>query len=69
LGAKVLSAKLLKTGASVQVKQDEFRTHLVGMPEEAPDAPVTTIVLECDKEPTQNTDRVRINRPRLGVGV
>jgi alpha-L-fucosidase len=69
LDAKVLSAKLLKTGASVQVKQDEFRTHLVGLPEHAPDSPVTTIVLECDNEPRQNTDRVRINKPRLGVGI
>jgi alpha-L-fucosidase len=69
LDAKVLSAQLLKTGASVQVKQDEFRTHLIGMPEQAPESPVTTIVVECDKEPTQDTDRVRINKPRLRVGI
>jgi alpha-L-fucosidase len=68
LGQKVLSAKLLKTGAAVKVSQDGFRTHLTGLAMTAPDSPVTTIALECDSVPTQDTDNVRINKPRAGVG-
>jgi len=68
LGQKVLSAKLLKTGAAVKVSQNGFRTHITGLAMTAPDAPVTTIALECDGVPTQDTDNVRINKPRAGVG-
>ena len=69
LQAKVLSAKLLKTGETVKVIQDQFRTHLVGLPEHAPDSPVSTIALTCDKVPIQDTDLVRNNKPRAGVGI
>ena len=31
--------------------------------------PVTTLVLECDGVPMQDTDYVRINKPRAGVGI
>jgi alpha-L-fucosidase len=41
--------------------------HLTGLPIDAPDTPVTTIAIECDDEPKQNTDFVRINKPRAGV--
>jgi len=69
LQVKVLSAKLHKSGAPVTVTQDAFRTHLTGLPETAPDSPVTTIALECDGVPRQDTDFVRINKPRAGVGI
>jgi len=69
LKVRVLSARLLKTGAPVTVLQDPYRTHLTALPPEAPDTPVTTIVLECDGVPTQDTTFVRINKPRAGVGV
>jgi alpha-L-fucosidase len=69
LKQKVLSAKILKTGQSANVTQDGFRTHITGLPATAPDAPVTTIVLECDGAPAQDTDYVRINKPRAGVGI
>ncbi|MBN9587880.1 MAG: alpha-L-fucosidase [Alphaproteobacteria bacterium] len=69
LRQKVLSAKLMNTGQSVAVAQDGFRTHLTGLPATAPDSPVTTIALECDGEPVQDTDYVRINKPRAGVGI
>ena len=69
LKQKVLSAKILKTGQSANVSQDGFRTHITGLPAAAPDAPVTTIVLECDGPPVQDTDYVRINKPRAGVGI
>jgi alpha-L-fucosidase len=38
--------------------------HLTGLPMDPPDAPVTTIALECDGEPHQDTNFVRINKPR-----
>ena len=69
LKQKVLSAKVLKTGQAAKVSQDGFRTLITGLPERAPDAPVTTIVLECDGAPVQDTDCVRINKPRAGVGI
>jgi len=69
LKQKVLSAKVLKTGQAAKVSQDGFRTLITGLPEKAPDMPVTTIVLECDGPPVQDTDYVRINKPRAGVGI
>jgi alpha-L-fucosidase len=69
LKVKVLSARVLKTGAAATVTQDEYRTHLTGLPKERPDSPVTTIVLECDAVPMQDTAFVRINKPRAGVGI
>jgi alpha-L-fucosidase len=69
LRQKVLSAKLLKDGQSLKVSQDGFRTLITGLPEKAPDMPVATIVLECDAAPVQDTDYVRINKPRAGVGI
>jgi len=64
LQTRVKSAKLLKTGANVKFTQDDFQTKFTGLPEKAPDYPVTTIAIECESEPTQNTDYVRINKPR-----
>ncbi|HUE65147.1 MAG TPA: alpha-L-fucosidase [Rhizomicrobium sp.] len=69
LKQKVLSAKILKTGQSATVSQDGFRTHVTGLPAAAPDGPVTTIMLECDGAPVQDTDYVRINKPRAGIGI
>jgi alpha-L-fucosidase len=69
LKCKALSAKVLKTGQMVTVTQDGFRTHITGLPEAAPDSPVTTIAIECDSEPVQDTDYVRIHKPRAGVGI
>jgi len=34
---------------------------------DAPDTPVTTIVIECDGEPRQDTDFVRKQKPRSNV--
>jgi alpha-L-fucosidase len=64
---KVLSARLLKTGQAVKFTQDGFRTKFTGLPMEAPDSPVTTIAIECDGEPDQDTNNVRINKPRGSV--
>ena len=67
LKVKVKSARLLKTGAEVKFTQDEFQTKFIDLPGKAPDYPVTTIAIECDAEPTQDTDFVRKNKPRDGV--
>jgi len=67
LQTKVKSARLLKTGEAVTVTQDPYRVHLTGLPARAPDSPVTTIALDCESEPTQDTDFVRKNKPRAGV--
>ncbi|QMV20360.1 alpha-L-fucosidase [Granulicella sp. 5B5] len=69
LMVKVKSARLLKTNQEVKFTQDPYRVHLVGLPVDAPDTPVTTIALECDGEPTQNTDFVRNSKPRGGVNI
>lgn len=69
LKVKALSAKILKTGANVKIVQDEFRTHLLELPKEAPDFPVTTIEIVCDAEPRQDREFVRINEPRAKVGI
>lgn len=69
LQAKVQSAKLLPTGKTIEFSQDQFRTRFTGLPQAAPDKPVTTIAIECDAEPVQDTMMVRKERPRRGVGV
>jgi len=65
LMTKVRSAKLLASGKEVKFEQDQFRVRFTGLPEKAPDDPVTTIAIELDGEPRQDTDFVRKERPRL----
>jgi alpha-L-fucosidase len=67
LTTKVLSARMLKSGQPVTVSQDPYRVHITGLPMKAPDSPITTIALECESEPKQDTDFVRKNKPRAGV--
>ncbi|MFP5249227.1 MAG: alpha-L-fucosidase, partial [Acidobacteriota bacterium] len=61
---KVLRARVLRTGQEVAFSQDGFQTKFTGLPIDAPDAPVTTLAIDCDGEPIQDTDYVRINKPR-----
>jgi alpha-L-fucosidase len=63
----VKSARLFATGQKVAFEQDRFRVRFTGLPNEAPDHPITTIAIECESEPTQDTDFVRRERPRNGV--
>jgi len=67
LKTKVKSAKLVKTGAILKFTQDDFRVRVLDLPVKAQDFPVTTIALECESEPTQDTDYVRKNKPRMAV--
>lgn len=63
----VKSARLLVNDRKVSFTQDKYRVKLTGLPVEAPDHPVTTIALECESEPMQDTLFVRRNKPRDGV--
>jgi len=60
----VKSARLLASGQQVKFLQDRFRVRFTGLPKEAPDRPVTTLAIECESEPIQDTDFVRRERPR-----
>jgi alpha-L-fucosidase len=62
---QVKSARMLATGAPVKFEQEKFRVRFTGLPGKAPDDPVTTLAIECDGEPKQDTDFVRRERPRL----
>jgi alpha-L-fucosidase len=64
--AKVVSAKLLSTGKNVDFKQDAYRIQFTGLPEKAPDFPLTTIAIDFDSVPTQDNIFVR-NRERGNV--
>jgi alpha-L-fucosidase len=64
---KVQSARLLGSARAVKFEQDRFRVRFLNLPANAPDDPVTTIAIECDGEPRQDTDFVRRERPRLNA--
>ncbi len=67
LTSKVKSARLLASGRSVGVVQDDLRVRFTGLPKSAPDSPVTVIVAECESEPGQDMMMVRKDRKREGV--
>jgi alpha-L-fucosidase len=69
LTSQVKSAHLVASGKPVKFEQEKFRVRFTGLPEKAPDDPVTTIAIDCDGEPHQDMDLIRKERPRLGVGV
>ena len=64
LRTRVKSAKLLRSGTPVKFQQTELQTKFLGLPQTAPDSPVTTLAVECESEPIQDTDFVRKNRER-----
>jgi alpha-L-fucosidase len=67
LQARVISARLLATGQAVKFQQDPLRLQLTGLPAKAPDQPITTIAVECDAEPRQDTDVVRNTHERPAI--
>lgn len=67
--AKVLSAKLLKTGEKVIFSQDAFSLRITGLPAHAPDDPVTVIACECDQPPVIDHHEIRPEWPRYKVGI
>lgn len=64
--AKVKSVKLLATGKDVEFQQETYRVRFTGLPEKAPDYPITTLAIECESVPTQDNIFVR-NRKRGNV--
>jgi alpha-L-fucosidase len=64
LTVPVRSVRLLATGQKVAFDQDRFRVRFTGLPDRAPDNPVTTLAVECDTEPKQDNVFVRRERPR-----
>jgi alpha-L-fucosidase len=66
---KANSAKLFTTGQKVEMKQEGFRVQFTGLPEKAPEEPITSIAVECEGEPVQDLEWVFKERPRRGVGV
>jgi alpha-L-fucosidase len=67
LQTSVKSARLLASGKKVDFEQDRYRVRFTGLPAEPPDHPLTTIAMECDAEPTQDSIFVRREKPRGGV--
>lgn len=69
LKTKVKSARLLVSGKPVEFRQDLLRVHLLNLPKEALDTPITTLALECDGVPEQYPEPVRVLRKRYGVNI
>jgi alpha-L-fucosidase len=59
LMTKAKSAKLLANGQKVNFTQDTYGIRFTGLPEKAPDSPITTIAIECEGIPTQDNIFVR----------
>jgi len=64
---KAKSARLLKTGQSVGIQQDEFSLRLTGLPANAPDSLATVIEVECEGEPVIDHDSIRTRWVRNGT--
>jgi alpha-L-fucosidase len=64
LTTKVKSARLLPDGKNVAFKQEEFRVQFTGLPEKAPDDPVSVLAIERESEPSQDQGAIRKNRAR-----
>jgi alpha-L-fucosidase len=67
LQQKVISAKMYPSGKPVKFEQEEFRVRFTGLPQQSPDPLVTTLAVECDAEPTQDMNAIRVNRKRESV--
>ena len=66
---RALSARLLKTGQKLALRQDAYSLQITGLPVEPPDDPVTVIAVECDGEPGVDHHAIRPLWPRYDVGV
>jgi alpha-L-fucosidase len=68
LRSKVKGARLFASGKKVDFVQDDISARFTGLPYDAPDQPVTVIEVECESEPIVESEYVRRERPRAGVG-
>jgi len=64
LKTRVKSAKLFASNRPVEFQQDRFRVRFTGLPVDAPDQSATTLAIECEGEPIQDTEYVRRERVR-----
>jgi alpha-L-fucosidase len=65
LMARVKSVSLLASGKEkVAFQQERLRVRFTGLPEHAPDDPITTLAIECESEPTQDNILVRKEHER-----
>jgi alpha-L-fucosidase len=64
---RVKSAKLFASNRPVEFQQDQFRIRFRGLSADPIDQPVTTIAIECEGEPVQDTEFVRKQRPRAAL--
>ena len=62
LQCRARSARLLATGEPVPFEQDGRRLRLSGLPARPPDAPVTTLAVDCLDAPRQDTAALRRER-------
>jgi alpha-L-fucosidase len=67
--ARVLSAKVLKTGQKIEFTQDAISVRLTGLPSAAPDDPITVFELECDQPPVVDHHLIRPEWRRYRVGI
>jgi len=67
--AKVLSARVLKTGQPIQFTQDKISLRLTGVPVTPPDDLVTVLAVECDAPPVVDHHSIRPLWPRYKVGL
>lgn len=67
--AKVLSAKVLKTGQNIAFIQDDISVRLTGLPPTPPDDLITVIELQCDRPPVVDHHSIRAKWPRYNVGL
>jgi alpha-L-fucosidase len=67
--AKILSARILKTGQPLQFTQNNISLRLTGLPATPPDDPVTVLAVECDAPPVVDHHSIRPEWQRFKVGV
>ncbi len=64
---KALSAKLYGSNVQLKIQQTDLQLKITGLPEKAPDPLISTVAIEFEAPPTQDTDNVRKTRERLSA--
>ena len=67
LVTKVLSARFLATRKEIRFEQNADRLRLHGLPEKAPDQPMTVIAIQFESEPVQDMVAHRRSKKRTTV--
>ena len=53
----------------MKFEQSELGLRLTGLPEQAPDSPLTVIEIECESVPNFSHEALREHWPRHNVGI